>query len=1079
MRRVLAAARLRDLFVETVELVSDDTAIAVVLVASGCTVSCLPAREWSDLQSIALENAGRAKAWLGIKRIAEALDACHGAGLVHGTIGRSTIVVENGPTTFRLGGCEAAVAIGDPDIGQAAGALGHNEVLSFRRDWRDLGEFASELFGITSDSQNSGETRYIMLDAEKQLLQSMLAPPVHRHVDGQALIADIAAVAQELERIGASTDSILLAYPDRNVIRSEIPSVVSGAISPDDTNKLLQYVTDDLANSTTRVARTAPHYCDIQLISDHACYDLKRADDRIARIVGCRPRTRDDHVKDAQTLVPQVRVVLNRKEAEAECRRAGHGAGSWVNLSGEAEESTGPERGPVATVWYALVLSEVFSLLSQRFRSYPVTVRDAVEAGGLIITPRAEPQTDAARAELGLQPAAIELAREMAFEDGSLEWTLSEFDGIGSGPSGAPTLDFDVITTLNGEQAYRFSSDRPVNGFTPRYLRPKPDKGLLQVVSRRLASVVAARDQNDLLRALDDPRRVRTDPLIAEIASPGSPPTSLDASKYAAWHTITRGAALNLVIGPPGVGKSFFVTELIASILDATPDARVLVSAQNHEALALMERSLKDRLSAAKCIIVRAERSDVEIVDTALRVNTRRLLRPIAEGDAFGLNGAQRGRIADALLGCGSNERKRNDVAAILRDTDHLVMRSADVTLATTNSHRIEAMVSDGEQFDWVIVEEAARASGGELVGPLLLGNRRVIVGDHRQLPPFDAQMREKLYVEQAANCLLRDAVERLEALTDLPPEISEALQTIRDDDWLRGDVLGTAARLETPFQTIAEREEATSRTPGEAPKGPVTMLREQRRMHPAICNLVSNTFYDGALVSSDQIADRRDPIVVGRPDIASPLVLLDLPALSRSKQASIEKRKGTSWINEVEVSAVIASLREMRPLVGSNATLAVLSPYKGQVELLARRLAPNVSLDKDGRQTLHGFESAKGDGVFVHTVDGFQGGEADLVVVSLVRNNQQVGHGAVGFLRNRQRLNVLLSRARHKLVLATSVRFLRHAVDGTDPDRLGGTELRVFRDLLDEIKRSSGVKLSDGRMAATQVTMNKNGDFA
>ena len=1080
IRRIFASARMRDLFVEPVELVSDDTAVAVVLVASGRTLDCLSVREWSDLQSIALENAGRAKIWFGIKRIAEALDACHRAGLVHGTVCRSAISMETEPTTFRLGGCEAAVAIGDKDLGHAAHALGHTEVLSFRRDWADLGRLASELFGIEADPSKSAEHRYILLDAERQLLQKMLAPPLHRHVDGQAIIAEIQAVAQELKRIGASTDSVLLAYPDRRVILSDIPSVVSGAISPDDTNKLLQYVTNDLAKSTTRVARTAPSHCDIQLISDHACYDLKRADDRVARIVGCRPRTSDDHLQGAQTLVPQVRVVLNRKEADAECRRAGHGAGSWVNLTGEEVEINASEsRGPATSVWYALVLSEVFSLLSQRFRAYPVTVHETAIDGGLIIKSRIEPQTDAARAELGLQPAAAELAREMAFYDGSIEWTLSEPDGIGAGPAVAPNLNFDGATTVNGEQAYRFSLDRPINGFTPRYLRPKPDKGLLQAVSRRLSSIVAARDNNELLRALDDPRRVRADPLIAEIASPGPPPVNLDTSKHAAWRAITRGAALNLVVGPPGVGKSFFIAELIASILDATPDARILVSSQNHEALALMERTLKDRLTAAKRVVVRAERADVDIEDTALRAETRQLLFTIAEGETSSLNGSQRGRISDALMGRGGKERQRREAAAILRDTDHLIMRAADVTLATTNSHRIEALVSDGEQFDWVIVEEAARASGGELIGPLLLGNRRVLVGDHRQLPPFDAQMREKLYGEQASNCLLRDAVERLEVLPDLPPEISEALQTLQGDDWLRGDVLGTAARLETPFQTISERDEAALPTPEEAPLGPVTMLREQRRMHPAICELVSNTFYGGALVSSEMVAHRQDPVFVRRQYLASPLVLLDLPALSRSNQEAIEKRKGTSWVNEAEVQSVIACLQEMRPRDGERATLAVLSPYKGQVELLARRLDPFISSGVTGRLTLHGFESAKGDGVFAHTVDGFQGGEADLVIVSLVRNNQQVGHGAVGFLRNRQRLNVLLSRARHKLVLATSTRFLRHAVDGTDPDLLGGTELRVFRDLLDEVERSSRVMLSDGRMAATQITISGKGDFA
>lgn len=258
IRRILASARMRDLFVEPVELVSDDTAFAIALVASGRNLSCLSEREWSELQNLALENAGRAEVWFGIKRIAEALDACHGAGLVHGTICRSAVAMENGPTTFRLSNCEAAVAIGDKDFGHAAYALGHTEILSFRRDWADLGRLASELFGIENEPSNNLEQRYILLDAERQLLQKLLAPPIHRHVDGQGIISDIQAVAQELKRIGASTSSVLLAYPDRRVLLSDIPSVVSGAISPDDTNKLLQFVTDDLAKSTTRVARTAP-----------------------------------------------------------------------------------------------------------------------------------------------------------------------------------------------------------------------------------------------------------------------------------------------------------------------------------------------------------------------------------------------------------------------------------------------------------------------------------------------------------------------------------------------------------------------------------------------------------------------------------------------------------------------------------------------------------------------------------------------------------------------------------------------------------------------------------------------------
>jgi DNA polymerase alpha-associated DNA helicase A len=107
----------------------------------------------------------------------------------------------------------------------------------------------------------------------------------------------------------------------------------------------------------------------------------------------------------------------------------------------------------------------------------------------------------------------------------------------------------------------------------------------------------------------------------------------------------------------------------------------------------------------------------------------------------------QRYHIKLALAPVGS---ETSIAERVLRDTDNLLLRSSDVTLATTSSHIIVEMIADGEQFDWVIVEEAARANGAELVGALLLGNRRIMVGDHNQLSPFDAIQRQKSTIANA-----------------------------------------------------------------------------------------------------------------------------------------------------------------------------------------------------------------------------------------------------------------------------------------------------------------------------------------
>ena len=126
----------------------------------------------------------------------------------------------------------------------------------------------------------------------------------------------------------------------------------------------------------------------------------------------------------------------------------------------------------------------------------------------------------------------------------------------------------------------------------------------------------------------------------------------------------------------------------------------------------------------------------------------------------------------------------------VLRDTDSLLLRSSDVTLATTSSPFVEDMIADGEQFDWVFVEEAARANGAELIGALLLGNRRVMIGDHHQLSPFEAKERKRFFEPFRAQELLRDGAERLASIPDLPPEVDATFERLKADGTLLIDVL-------------------------------------------------------------------------------------------------------------------------------------------------------------------------------------------------------------------------------------------------------------------------------------------------
>lgn len=138
-----------------------------------------------------------------------------------------------------------------------------------------------------------------------------------------------------------------------------------------------------------------------------------------------------------------------------------------------------------------------------------------------------------------------------------------------------------------------------------------------------------------------------------------------------------------------------------------------------------MEDELKATLASGTKIVVRVERTRSTDEVSSLRASSVDLLRSVSTVDhaAESMMVNQRYQIKQALRPVDASEATVAE--RVFRDTDNLLLRSSDVTLATTSSHIIEEMIADGDQFDWVIVEEAARANGAELIGALLLGNRK------------------------------------------------------------------------------------------------------------------------------------------------------------------------------------------------------------------------------------------------------------------------------------------------------------------------------------------------------------------
>ena len=189
-----------------------------------------------------------------------------------------------------------------------------------------------------------------------------------------------------------------------------------------------------------------------------------------------------------------------------------------------------------------------------------------------------------------------------------------------------------------------------------------------------------------------------------------------------------------------------------------------------------------------------------------------------------------------------------------------------------------------------------------------------------------------------------------------------------------------------------------------------VSLLRMQYRMHEDIMAFPSHWFYHDRLLAAPEVRYR------GILDYDNAITWIDTAALDFKEKNVAD---GTGRINLGEAGLLIRLLRSYMERIGEKRILdehidfGIISPYRAQVRYL-RQLLYKEPFFRPFRSLLT-----------VHTVDGFQGQERDVVFVSLVRANEE---GQIGFLRDLRRMNVAITRARMKLViLGDAVTLTRH----------------------------------------------------
>ena len=187
-----------------------------------------------------------------------------------------------------------------------------------------------------------------------------------------------------------------------------------------------------------------------------------------------------------------------------------------------------------------------------------------------------------------------------------------------------------------------------------------------------------------------------------------------------------------------------------------------------------------------------------------------------------------------------------------------------------------------------------------------------------------------------------------------------------------------------------------------------VTLLKMQYRMNEEIMRFSSDWFYDGQVEAAPEVKYR------GILDLDIPMTWIDTSAFELTEDSEVsfkEQFVGESFgrINKAEAELTLLALENYFKKIGKQRILderldvGVISPYRAQVQYL-RRLFKKREFFKPYRHLIS-----------VNTVDGFQGQERDIILISLVRANDE---GQIGFLRDLRRMNVAITRARMKLII-------------------------------------------------------------
>lgn len=433
------------------------------------------------------------------------------------------------------------------------------------------------------------------------------------------------------------------------------------------------------------------------------------------------------------------------------------------------------------------------------------------------------------------------------------------------------------------------------------------------------------------------------------------------------WLNPTQEKAVNEVLwakdvaivhGPPGTGKTTTLVEAINETL--MRESQVLVCAQSNMAVDWISEKLVDR------------GVNVLRIGNPTRVNDKMLGFTYERRFEAHPDYPQLWAIRKAIRELRKNRKKGSE--SYHQKLERLKSRATELEIRINSELLGEARVIactlvgsahrllEGMKFGTLFIDEAAQALEAACWIPMRRATRVILAGDHCQLPP-----------------------------------------TVKSVAALR------AGLGKTLMERIAENKPEV-----------VTLLKIQYRMNEEIMRFSSDWFYHGEVESAPQIKYRSileddSPITwIDTSNEENQVTIEGDDVVSGEKRDDMnfhEQFVGESFgrINKAEADLTLLTLAEYLTQVGKRRVLeesidvGIISPYRAQVQYL-KRLLKKYEFFKPYRRLIS-----------VNTVDGFQGQERDVILISLVRSNDE---GQIGFLKDLRRMNVAMTRARMKLII-------------------------------------------------------------